>query len=73
MAPAHNPPSYGSELLGWGLHEDMETAGTMAVREAHTGAETRTMPVVPSWSLASLYPSELHGVEQLTRLKTACP
>lgn len=34
-------PSSRGELSGWGLHEDMGTAGTTAVREAHAGAESR--------------------------------
>lgn len=35
-----HPSSWG-ELLGWGRHGDTETAGTMGVQEAPTGAGSR--------------------------------
>lgn len=35
--------SYRGEPLGWGLCEDLETAGITAAREAHTGAESRSI------------------------------
>lgn len=35
-----HPSSWG-EILGWGWHGDMETAGTTGVQEAHTGAGSR--------------------------------
>lgn len=36
-----HPSSWG-EILGWGWHEDMETAGTTGVQEAHTRAGVQT-------------------------------
>lgn len=49
--PQHttHPSSWG-EILGWGWHGDMETAGTTAAQEAHTGAGSRL--------IQKLYPRE---------------
>lgn len=63
-------PSSWGELLGWGQHGHMETAGTTRVQEAHIGARSRLIQkldpreIILQQLLTSLYASELHGVEQ---------